>query len=85
MKLYQNLTEKAMDNFLKTIGSSIKKEKLVEIMDGKEDLHGDFIVIKEYKFKYSYGSYQCLQTPTEKHEKVKLRWPKAPGDVYKKR
>jgi hypothetical protein len=70
MKLYQNITEKKMDNFLKTLGSSIEKEKLVEIMNDKDDLHGE---------------YQCLQTPTEKHEKVELRWPKAPGDVYKKR
>jgi|694.fasta_scaffold38852_11 hypothetical protein len=85
MKLYQNITEKKMDNFLKTLGSSIEKEKLVEIMNDKDDLHGDFIVIKGYKFKKVYGEYQCLQTPTEKHEKVELRWPKAPGDVYKKR
>lgn len=84
MKLYQNLTEKKMDNFLKKLGSSLEKEQLVDIRDEAADLYGDFIVIKGYKFKKSYGQYQCLQTPTEKHEKVKLRWPKAKNDYYKK-
>jgi hypothetical protein len=51
MKLYENLTEKKMDNFLKTLGSSIEKEDLVEIMNDERDLHGDFIVIKGYKKK----------------------------------
>jgi hypothetical protein len=84
MKLYQNLTEKQMDNFLKKIGSSLEKEKLVEIMSDELYLHGDFIVIKGYKFKKSYGQFQCLQTPTEKHVKLKPNWPKAANDYYKK-
>lgn len=82
--LYQTFTEKQMDNFLKTLGSSIEKEQLVEILDEKQDLFGDFIVIKEYKFKKTYGQYSCMQTPTQKHVKVKHNWPKAPGDYYKK-
>ena len=84
IKLYQTINEKQMDNFLKTLGSNLENEKLVEIMNDDLDLHGDFVVIKGYKFKKTYGQYQCLQTPTEKHSKVKPNWPKAKNDYYKK-
>jgi hypothetical protein len=84
MKLYENITEKKMGNFLKKLGSSLEKEKLVEIRDDEAGLHGDFIVIKGYKFKKSYGTYQCLETPTDKHVKIKHIWPRGANDYYKK-
>lgn len=84
MKLYQTLTEKQMDAFLKKAGTSLAKEKLVEILDKEKDLFGDFIVVKGYKFKKTYGDYQCMETPTEKHEKRTLNFQKAPNDYYKK-
>jgi len=84
VKLYQNLTEKQLNAFLKTLGTSIENEKLVEIKKEKEDLFGDFIVTNGYKFKKVYAEYQCLQTPTEKHVKAKLNFPKAANDYYKK-
>lgn len=84
IKLYQHFTAKQMDNFLKTFGSSLENEQLVEIINKEEDLVGDFIVINGYKFKRVYGEYQCLQTPTEKHSKTEHIWPKAKNDYYKK-
>lgn len=84
IKLYQDLTEKQMDNFLKTLGSSIAKETLREIKNQEQDLFGDFIVINGYKFKKIYSNYQCLETPTAKHSKTELKWPKAKNDYYKK-
>ena len=67
-KLYQLLTEKQMNLFLKQFGTSLSIERLVEIKDKEADLFGDFIVIADYKFKYATGRYQCLETPTEKHK-----------------
>lgn len=84
IKLYQDLTEKQLDAFLKANGTSIQQQKLVEIKSTEDDLFGDFIVVKGYKFKKIYGNYQCLQTPTQKHTKTELKWPKAKNDYYKK-
>ena len=84
VKLYQEFTEKQLDNFLKTLGTSIEKEKLVEIMNKEQDLFGDFIVVKGYKFKKVYSEYSCMETPTEKHAKTIPNWPKAKNDYYKK-
>jgi hypothetical protein len=84
MKLYQILTEKQMDAFLKKIGTSLAKEPLTEILNAEEDLFGDFIIVKGYKFKKVYSEYSCMETPTEKHKKIKKHWAKAPGDYYKK-
>lgn len=84
IKLYQILTERHMKSFLKDLGTSIEKEKLVEIKNEKDDLFGDFIVIGGYKFKKVYGEYQCMKTPTETHSKAKLNFPKAKNDYYKK-
>lgn len=84
IKLYQTLTEKQIKSFLKDLGTSIENEKLVEIKSEKDDLFGDFIVTNGYKFKKVYGQYQCMQTPTEKHIKAKLNFPKAKNDYYKK-
>ncbi len=84
IKLYQDFTEKQMAIFLKSHGKSLATQPLIEIMSAEEDLFGDFIVIKGYKFKKIYGQYQCLQTPKEKHCKTELRWPKAKNDYYKK-
>jgi len=83
--LYQTFSEKQMDNFLKIMGSSLAKQKLVEILDKEKDLFGDFIIVKGYKFKKTYGEYQCMETPTEKHQKRTLNFQKAPNDYYKKK
>ena len=84
-KLYQNITERQLSRFMKILGTTLEEQKLVEIKDEKNDLFGDFIVINGYKFKYSYGTYQCLQTPTEKHQKTTAPWSKAQTDYYKKK
>jgi len=83
-KLYQTLTEKQLNKFLKELGTSTEKEPLVEISDNENDLHGDFIVVKEYKFKKIYSEYQCMKTPIESHKKRTLNMPKAANDYYKK-
>ena len=66
--LYQNITEKQLDKFLKQFGTSLSIESLIEIKDKEADLFGDFIVIGGFKFKHVYGQYQCLETPTEQHK-----------------
>lgn len=67
-KLYQLLSEKQTNKFLKQFDTDLGIERLVEIMDKEADLFGDFIVIGGYKLKYANGRYQCLETPTEKHK-----------------
>lgn len=67
-KLYQLLTEKQADKFLKQFNTDLSIERLVEIKDKEADLFGDFIVIGGYKLKYANGRYQCLETPTEQHK-----------------
>ncbi len=67
-KLYQPLTEKKLNKFLKQFGTDLSIERLVEIKDKEADLFGDFIVIGDWKFKLASGRYQCLQTPTEQHK-----------------
>lgn len=67
-KLYQLLSEKQTNKFLKQFGTDLSIERLVEIMDKEADLFGDFIVIGGYKLKYANGRYQCLETPTEQHK-----------------
>lgn len=82
-KLYQTLTEKQMDNFLKANGTALADQKPVEIKDEASDLYGDFIVIDGYKFKKIYSEYQCLETPKEKHAKQRVSIRQAPNDNYK--
>lgn len=67
-KLYQLLSEKQTNKFLKQFDTDLSIERLVEIMDKEADLFGDFIVIGGYKLKYANGRYQCLETPTEQHK-----------------
>jgi hypothetical protein len=73
-----------MEAFLKKLGTSLAKESLIEILNAEEDLFGDFIIVKGYMFKKTYGQYSCMETPTEIHKKIKKHWAKAPGDYYKK-
>lgn len=82
MRLYQLLTEKQLNKFLKPYNTDTGKEKLIEIKEG--ELFGDFICIGGYKFKYTYGRYQCMETPTAKATKQTINAFKAPNDRYKK-
>lgn len=81
-ELYETLEADEMNKFLEQFNSNIELERLVEIKNKEEDFYGDFIVIGGYKFKFTYGSYQCLETPTEKHKPTKLHTKKAPNDHY---
>ena len=79
MRLYQLLTEKHLEKFLKKYNTSISEQPLVEIKVG--ELFGDFICIDGYKFKYALGRYQCLETPTAKATKQTVYTTKAPNDI----
>lgn len=81
-KLYQTLSEKQMEKFLKENGSSIKEQKITEIKDTDSDFYGDFLIFKGFKFKLCYGQYNCMETPSEKHTKQKRPFIKAAGDNY---
>lgn len=80
IKLYQILSEKEINKFLKSIGynSSINNLLILEIKN--EDMFGDFIIIEDYYFKKIYSEYQCLKTPTEEHKKQKANIIKNPND-----
>lgn len=78
MRLLQLLSEKQLDKFLKQYNTSISEQKLIEIKEG--ELFGDFIVIAGYKFKLSYGRYQCMETPTKIVKKQTINTFKAPND-----
>lgn len=82
VKLYDLLLETKLEKFLQSIGTSIAKCPVVEIKDPEADLYGDFICVQDYKFKSTYGQWQCLQTPTEKHVKQTVGAKKAPNDHY---
>ena len=82
MRLYQLLSEKQLNKFLKRFNTSLDEQKLVEIKE--KDLFGDFICVEGFKFKYANGRYQCLETPTEKIEKPKIYFTKAKNDHYGK-
>lgn len=84
IKLYQTLSESQLKKVLISLGTSLEKQNLVDIFDDNQDLYGDFIIVSGYKFKKTYGKYQCFETPTEKHKKLKLNFPKAANDYYKK-
>lgn len=71
IKLYQNLSAKQLDNFLKQFGTRLNDTQLIEIKNKEQDMFGDFIVSNGYKFKLACGTYQCLETPTEKHKPQK--------------
>lgn len=81
MRLYQLLTEKQLNKFLKPYNTNVNDEPLVEIKVG--ELFGDFICVEGFKFKYAMGRYQCLETPTQKLEKTKIYFTKAPNDRLK--
>lgn len=80
MRLYQLLSEKQLDKFLKPYGTNVGEQKLVEIKEG--ELYGDFICVSGYKFKITFGRYQCLETPTDKVKKQTINAFKAPNDHY---
>lgn len=82
IKLYQLLSEKRVNKFLKTMGTTLELERLVEIKNKEEDFYGDFLVIGGYKLKYTYGRYHCMETPTDKHKPATLNAKKAPNDHY---
>jgi hypothetical protein len=82
MMIYQLLSEKQLNKFLKPYNTDTGKEKLVEIKEG--ELFGDFICVGGYKFKLTFGRYQCLETPTEKVTKQTINAFKAPNDRYRK-
>jgi hypothetical protein len=82
MRVYQLLSEKQLNKFLKPYNTDTGKEKLVEIKEG--ELFGDFICVAGYKFKLTFGRYQCLETPTAKIEKQTINAFKAPNDRYRK-
>lgn len=87
MILYQLSTEKQLKKWLKTkLNLNFDKLPLTEI---KTDLlFGDFIIAGPYKFKKVYSSYQCLETPEQKHSIPKPPYYKAendkPKNFYKK-
>lgn len=76
IKIYQTFTEKQL---LKLF--NLSNIILLEILDEPNGLYGDFLVIEGYKFKSSYGQFQCLETPTEKIQKSKVMFTKAPNDI----
>jgi hypothetical protein len=80
IELYQELEEEELVKELISIGVDFKKLTLVEIKDDSADLFGDFIVVNDWLFKKIYSNYQCLATPTERHEKQSLNFVKANGD-----
>lgn len=82
LKLYQLLSAKQADKFLKQFDTNLDIERLVEIKNTEEDFYGDFLVIGGYKLKYTYGRYQVYETPTDKHKPAKLMAKKAPNDHY---
>ena len=82
IKLYQKLSAKQMDKFLKQFNTTLAIERLVEIKNKEEDFYGDFIVIGGYKLKYTYGQYMCYETPTDKHKPTTVNAKKATNDHY---
>lgn len=81
MRIRQLLSEKQLDKFLKDYGTNVGEQKLIEIKEG--ELFGDFICVAGYKFKSSYGRYQCLETPEEKATKQIVGIFKASNDRLK--
>lgn len=77
-KLYQVLTTKRLGRFLSTLGTSLEQIPVVEIKT--DTMYGDFIVTHGYYFKLTYGNYQCMQTPEEKHQPQKANILKNPKD-----
>lgn len=78
VKLYQVLSARQFSNFLKERNSTIEKEPVVEIKT--KELFGDFIIKDGYKFKITHGSYQCLETPLQKHKAQKINIIKCKTD-----
>ncbi len=79
--LYQLFTEKQLTKFvLQQEGCKLSSLTVHELKDKKNDLHGDFVFVKQYKFKKVYAMYQCMQTPTEKHQVKKAPYFKAETD-----
>lgn len=77
--LYKIFTPKQLSKFL---NKPIEEIGLTEL--DEPNLYGSFIVFEGYKFKLTYGNYQCLETPTNKVEKRSINFTKAPNDHYKK-
>ena len=84
IKLYQILEKEEMESFLNILGKNLEKARIIEIKE--KDLFGDFIVTDGYKFKITNGVYQCLETPTEQHQKQTINIIKNKNDSinYKK-
>ena len=77
--IYKIFTPKQLSKFL---NKPVEEIELVELRE--VDLYGNFIVFEGYKFKLTYGNYQCLETPTKKIEKRNINFVKAKNDHYKK-
>ncbi len=77
--IYKIFTPKQLGKFL---NKPVEEIELVELRDA--DLYGNFIIFEGYKFKLTYGNYQCLETPTQKIEKRNINFVKAKNDHYKK-
>ena len=77
--IYKIFTPKQLSKFL---NKPVEEIELVELRDA--DLYGNFIIFEGYKFKLTYGNYQCLETPTQKIEKRNINFVKAKNDHYKK-
>lgn len=82
LRLYQLLTSKQADKFLRQFNTDLSIERLVEIKDKEADFYGDFLVIGGYKLKHTYGRYMVYETPTAKHKPATLNAKKAPNDHY---
>ena len=79
--LYKEFTAQQLSDVL---GTELDKLELKEIEVG--GFFGDYLIAGEYKFKKIYGTYTCMETPTDKHENKKINIVKNPGDSlnYKK-
>lgn len=80
MTIYQILTERQLKKFLKNLGYDLYELTPVEL---KKPDFGDYIVCPGYKFKKVYSNYQCMETPSEKHEVKQLAYFKAENDKPK--
>lgn len=78
INLYDILSYDELNYFLSQYNTSIEEKNIVEIKE--KNLFGDFIIMNKYKFKITNGVYQCMETPTEKHEKQKVNIVKNKGD-----
>lgn len=84
IKLYQVLSEKQLKAFLEQNGIIGNEIPITDQKNEDPILSGDICEVAGHKFKKIYSQYQCLETPTEKHQKQTLNAKKAPNDHYRK-